>query len=164
MEIVKAGFGDYNLVHTLAEKVWPQTYKNILTQDQITYMFEMMYSQDAYNEQIEKKGHEFLLVRDDSGYLGFASYELNYDNKPITKVHKIYVLPQTQGKGAGRALIDKISQIATDNNNTVVSLNVNRFNSAIGFYEKIGFVKAGQEDIDIGNGYLMEDYIMQKAV
>lgn len=164
MEIVKAGFGDYNLVHTLAEKVWPQTYKNILTQDQITYMFEMMYSQDAYNEQIEKRGHEFLLVRDDSGYLGFASYELNYDNKPITKVHKIYVLPQTQGKGAGRALIDKISQIATDNNNTVVSLNVNRFNSAIGFYEKIGFVKAGQEDIDIGNGYLMEDYIMQKAV
>ncbi|MFL9838811.1 GNAT family N-acetyltransferase [Flavobacterium sp. ST-75] len=164
MEIVKAGFGDYNLVHTLAEKVWPQTYKNILTQDQITYMFEMMYSQDAYNEQIEKKGHEFLLVRDDSGYLGFASYELNYDNKPITKVHKIYVLPQTQGKGAGRALIDKISQIATDNNNTVVSLNVNRYNSAIGFYEKIGFVKAGQEDIDIGNGYLMEDYIMQKAV
>lgn len=164
MEIIKAGFGDYNLVHTLAEKVWPQTYKNILTNDQITYMFEMMYSQIAYNEQIEKKGHEFLLIRDESGYLGFASYELNYNNKPITKVHKIYVLPQTQGKGAGRALIDKISQIATDNNNTVVSLNVNRYNTAIGFYEKIGFVKAGQEDIDIGNGYLMEDYIMQKAV
>lgn len=164
MEIVKAGFGDYNLVYTLAEKVWPQTYKNILTQDQITYMFEMMYSQEAYNEQIEKKGHEFLLIKDESGYLGFASYELNYDNKPITKVHKIYVLPQTQGKGVGRALIDKISQIATDNNNTVVSLNVNRYNSAVGFYEKIGFIKAGQEDIDIGNGYLMEDYIMQKAV
>ncbi|WP_330443658.1 GNAT family N-acetyltransferase [Flavobacterium sp. C4GT6] len=164
MEIIKAGFGDYNLVHTLAEKVWPQTYKNILTQDQITYMFEMMYSQKSYNEQIEKKGHEFLLIRDESGYLGFASYELNYDNKPITKAHKIYVLPQTQGKGAGRALIDKISQIAADNNNTVVSLNVNRYNTAIRFYEKIGFVKAGQEDIDIGNGYLMEDYIMQKAV
>lgn len=164
MEIIKAGFGDYNLVHTLAEKVWPQTYKNILTQDQITYMFEMMYSQKSYNEQIEKKGHEFLLIRDESGYLGFASYELNYDNKPITKVHKIYVLPQTQGKGAGRALIDKISQIAADNNNTVVSLNVNRYNTAIRFYEKIGFIKAGQEDIDIGNGYLMEDYIMQKAV
>ncbi|MEE1899309.1 GNAT family N-acetyltransferase [Flavobacterium rakeshii] len=164
MEIIKAGFGDYNLVHTLAEKVWPQTYKNILTNDQITYMFEMMYSQTAYNEQIEKKGHEFLLIRDESGYLGFASYELNYNNKPITKVHKIYVLPQTQGKGAGRALIDKISQIAADNNNTVISLNVNRYNTAIGFYEKIGFVKAGQEDIDIGNGYLMEDYIMQKAV
>ena len=164
MEIIKAGLNDFNLIHSLAENVWPQTYKNILTPQQIEYMFEMMYSQKAYNEQIENKGHRFILIKDESGHLGFASYELNYNNTPVTKIHKIYVLPQIQRKGVGRAMIDEISAIAKKEGNTRVSLNVNRFNKAVGFYENIGFVNTGQEDIDIGNGYLMEDFIMVKTL
>ena len=164
MEIIKAGLNDFNLIHSLAENVWPQTYKNILTPQQIEYMFEMMYSQKAYNEQIENKGHHFILIKDESGYLGFASYELNYNNTPVTKIHKIYVLPETQGKGVGRAMINEIAAIAKQKGDTQVSLNVNRFNKAVGFYENIGFVNTGQEDIDIGNGYLMEDFIMVKTL
>ena len=123
----------------------------------------MMYSLAAITEQIAIKGHHFLLLSEDDKYLGFASYELNYLSG-ITKLHKLYVLPETQGKGAGRLLMTKIEEAAASNNNDKVSLNVNRYNPAINFYLKNGYTKAGEEDINIGNGYLMEDFIMEKTV
>lgn len=163
IEVIKAGVEDYDLVLGLAKNVWPQTYKNILSEEQIEYMFDLMYSREAYTEQINVKGHHFLMIKEEDKYLGFASYELNYHYE-TTKIHKIYILPNTQGKGVGRILLKAIEGIAKKNGNTVVSLNVNRFNPALGFYEKMGFIKAGQEDINIGNGYLMEDYIMEKKL
>jgi ribosomal protein S18 acetylase RimI-like enzyme len=163
IEVLKVGPKDYKLVHGLAQKVWPQTYKNILSPEQIDYMFSLMYSNEAYLDQINVQGHHFLVVKEGGEYLGFASYELNYHYQ-TTKIHKIYVLPQTQGKGIGRVLLTAIENIAARNDNTIVSLNVNRYNPAIGFYEKVGFEKAGEEDINIGNGYLMEDYIMEKKI
>ncbi len=120
----------------------------------------MMYSKNAYTEQIAVNGHHYIMVKEGEEYLGFASYELNYHYE-TTKIHKIYVLPDTQGKGIGRLMLTKIADIAKRNGNTVLSLNVNRYNKAVGFYEKTGFIKAGTEDINIGNGYLMEDYIME---
>lgn len=163
IEVIKADLNDFELVYGLAKNVWPQTYKSILSQEQIDYMFALMYSKEAYTEQITIKGHHFLVIKEDDTYLGFASYELNYHYE-TTKIHKIYILPKAQGKGAGRILLSKIEDIARRNGNTIISLNVNRFNQAIHFYEKTGFVKTGQEDINIGNGYLMEDYIMQKHI
>ena len=73
-------------------------------------------------------------------------------------------MPQAQGKGIGALMLDKITGIALQNGNTIVQLNVNRYNKAVKFYEKAGFVKTGEEDINIGNGYLMEDYIMEKKL
>lgn len=96
--------------------------------------------------------------------MGYISYEFNYKGKSWTKIHKIYVLTTTQGKGVGRILIDKVAEMARENNNTELSLNVNRFNRAVGFYKKIGFEIMGSEDIDIGNGFLMEDYILNKQL
>lgn len=163
IEIEKAGLQDFDLIDGLVKKVWPQTYKNILSEEQIEYMLSMMYSLESYTEQIAVKGHHYLTIKEDDQYLGFASYELNYQYGK-TKIHKIYILPQTQGKGIGRILLSKIEDIAKRNGNNIISLNVNRYNTALHFYEKTGFVKAGQEDINIGNGYLMEDYIMEKHI
>lgn len=163
IEVIKAGLEDYELILGLAKKVWPQTYKKILSEEQVEYMFAMMYSRESYTEQIAINGHHYLIVKEGNDYLGFASYELNYHFESA-KIHKIYILPQTQGKGVGRILLSKIEEIAKRNGNTILSLNVNRYNPAVHFYEKTGFTKAGQEDINIGNGYLMEDYIMEKRL
>ncbi|RZJ74700.1 MAG: GNAT family N-acetyltransferase [Flavobacterium sp.] len=161
IEVVKAGLNEYDTILALAKKVWPQTYKKILSQEQIEYMMERMYSLDAYTEQISIKGHHFLLVKEESEFLGFASYEPN-SLSGATKIHKIYVIPEAQGRSIGKLLISKIESAAKRNNNDRILLNVNRYNEAVNFYLKIGFTKAGEEDIDIGNGYLMEDFIMQK--
>lgn len=163
MQIRKAGLEDFDIIHDLALKTWYNTYDKILSAEQLTYMLDMMYSRAAITEQIAIKGHHFLLLSEDDKYFGFASYELNYLSG-TTKLHKLYVLPETQGKGAGRLLMSKIEAAAASNNNEKVSLNVNRYNPAINFYLKNGYTKAGEEDINIGNGYLMEDFIMEKTV
>jgi ribosomal protein S18 acetylase RimI-like enzyme len=161
MNIRKATPDDFEIIHDLAIATWQDTYSKILSQEQLDYMLNMMYSCEAITEQMLSKGHHFLLLSDESNYLGFASYEINYLSG-TTKLHKLYVLPQTQGKGAGRLLISKIEELAAVNGNNTVSLNVNRYNSAIIFYEKSGYIKVKQENINIGNGYLMEDFIMEK--
>ena len=161
MEIVKASLKDILLINKLAEQVWEPTYKEILSPEQLQYMFTMMYSKESISEQIVSKGHEYLLVKDDAQYYGFTSYEINA--KPgVTKIHKIYVLPNAQGKGVGRILLSAVEKEAVAMNNKVITLNVNRFNKALHFYKKTGFQKVGEEDIDIGRGYLMEDFIMEK--
>jgi GNAT superfamily N-acetyltransferase len=163
MEIRKAGLDDFKIINDLALKTWYDTYTTILSPEQLEYMLKEMYSLEAFTEQIAVKGHHFLLLSENDRYLGFASYELNYTSG-TTKLHKLYVLPETQGKGAGRLLITTIESLAKKNGNDKVSLNVNRYNDAVKFYLKNGFEKAGEEDINIGNGYLMEDFIMEKGL
>jgi len=163
MQIRKAGIEDFQIINDLALKTWYDTYDKILSAEQLKYMLDMMYSLTAITEQIAVKGHHFLLLSEEDNYLGFASYEVNYLSG-VTKLHKLYVLPETQGRGAGRLLISKIEEAAVRNSNNTVSLNVNRYNSAVNFYLKNGYRKAGEEDINIGNGYLMEDFIMEKSL
>jgi ribosomal protein S18 acetylase RimI-like enzyme len=155
---------DYLTIQQIAHQTWYPTFEKILSKEQIAYMLEMMYSLRAIEEQIEHKGHIFLLAKEEENCVGYASYETNYQGTYKTKIHKIYVLPSAQGKGVGKILMDSIEKIAKEKGNKLLSLNVNRNNPAINFYEKIGFKKIRQEDIDIGKGFLMQDFIMEKNI
>lgn len=161
MKIIEASKDHIPAIQSLSDIIWPQTFREILTQEQIAYMMDMMYSKSALEKQLDDH-HHYLLVEDNGEYLGYLSYELNYKVSDLTKIHKIYVLPSLHGKGVGRFLIESVGQIAQSKYNTELSLNVNRFNKAIDFYKKLGFEVMYSEDIDIGNGFLMEDYVMNK--
>ncbi len=163
MQIRRAALEDFEIIYNLAINTWHVTYEKILSAEQMDYMLDMMYSLEAVTDQILVKGHHFILLSEDDKYLGFASYELNYLSG-VTKLHKLYVLPETQGRGAGRLLMAEIEKTAKKNGNTTLSLNVNRYNNAINFYLKNGYTKVKEEDINIGNGYLMEDYVMEKPL
>lgn len=162
MQIVEATTDHIYNIQVLSNVIWPATFSNILSQEQISYMMDMMYSTSSLEKQINELSHHYLLAEEDGEYLGYLSYELNYKGTPITKIHKIYVLPSIQGKGVGSLFIDVVSKIALKNNNTLLSLNVNRYNKAIDFYKRIGFDFFASENIDIGNGFLMEDFVMNK--
>jgi diamine N-acetyltransferase len=151
-------------IQAIANKTWPVTFGDILSPEQIAYMLDMMYSTASLESQVTDKQHVFLIIKEFDNYLGYLSYELNYKNSLKTKIHKIYVLPETQGKGVGKILFGEVTTIAKKNGNTVLTLNVNRDNSAVQFYEKIGFTKVGEEDIDIGEGFIMNDAIMEKNI
>ena len=127
-------------------------------------MLDLMYSSTAMKEQVQQKQHVFILAKEQEEYIGYASYELSHARSSKTKIHKLYLLPEAQGKGVGKLLIQAIASRAQAQGNTALVLNVNRNNSAILFYEKTGFEKTGDENIDIGNGYLMEDYILEKQL
>src|SRR5690606_734742 len=162
ISVVKATIKDIPTIREIAHITWYPTFRDILSQEQIEYMLEMMYSEKALKEQIEVRNHQFFLAKEDEKTLGYLSVEVGYNQQPVTKIHKIYILPDLQGKGIGKLLMQKAEQVALENQNAILSLNVNRFNKAMKFYESLGFVNTKTEDIDIGNGYLMEDFVMEK--
>jgi ribosomal protein S18 acetylase RimI-like enzyme len=162
--ISTATSNDYKTIQGIAHQTWPATYAAILSKEQLDFMLDAFYSEEALINDVVSKGHHFLLVKEDEVVLGFASYEHNYQEKNRTRIHKIYVLPQTQGKGIGNMLIGYIEKLAIENHSTALSLNVNRFNKALSFYQKKGFEIIKEVDIEIGHGYLMEDYVMEKQL
>lgn len=172
MKIIEANKSQLPLIAELAYAIWPVAYSEILSKQQLTYMLAKFYSLEALTEQLEKRNHVFLLIEENERLVGFASYESNILDESLnqevqikkTKIHKIYVLPETQGKGFGVQLINEIETRAKDLQNDILFLNVNRFNKAQHFYKKLGFEIAYEEDIAIGNGYLMEDYVMEKKL
>ncbi|MEZ0128677.1 GNAT family N-acetyltransferase [Flavobacterium sp. LBUM151] len=162
--ISEAGLSDIKIIQEITNITWPITYGEILSQTQLDYMLGLFYSDEALTKQIENKEQLFYLISDTESTIGFIGIEHHYKNEAITKIHKIYLLPETQGKGIGKTVIDEIAKMALENHSTTLVLNVNRFNSALSFYKKIGFEIKETVDIEIGNGYLMEDYVMEKRL
>jgi N-acetylglutamate synthase-like GNAT family acetyltransferase len=160
MEIVRATAQDISGIQTVAEATWPHTFKDILSPGQIRYMLNRMYSYEALYKSIADPNQSFWIFQNEGKTIGFAGIEHHYRDEPATKLHKIYILPDAQGMQVGRKLLEHVKAEARKAGSTQLFLNVNRFNKATGFYEHAGFRIAGEEDIDIGNGYLMEDYIM----
>lgn len=163
MKLVKANSEHISIIIDLTKKIWPVAYGEILSKAQLEYMIDKFYNETALRELIQK-GHVFYLAQDDNGKdLGFVSYEINSEpNK--TKIHKIYVLPETQGTGLGKQFFELVKEKALENNQNAIFLNVNKYNNAINFYTKLGFIKVKDEVIDIGNGYVMDDYVMEIAI
>ena len=163
MNIIQASKSQLPIIAKLAYEIWPSAYGEILSKEQLNYMLDKFYSLEALTEQLDVSNHVFLLAEENGKFIGFASYELNIDGNK-SKIHKIYVLPETQGKGFGVQLINHIENKAKSAYNDILFLNVNRFNKALYFYNKLGFEIAFEEDIEIGSGYLMEDFVMEKKV
>lgn len=150
------------IVQELAYKIWPVTYGDILSKEQFDYMMEMMYSIDSLEQQLPTK--PFLLVEDEGQFIGFVSYEINWENTTKTKIHKLYVLPTIQGKGIGKFLINHVKELALKAQNSTLILTVNRFNKAKDFYLKQGFHIVEEKQFPIGNGYIMDDYVMELPI
>jgi RsiW-degrading membrane proteinase PrsW (M82 family)/ribosomal protein S18 acetylase RimI-like enzyme len=161
MSIRKAYPHDIPLIRDLTYKIWPATYSNILSKEQIDYMMNLMYSEKSLQEQMQQN-HEFALIYDGVEPIGFASFSLIAPK--VFKLHKIYVLPSQQGRGTGRFAIEQLVKAMKSKGATALLLNVNRQNNAKEFYEKIGFAVVKEEDIDIGNGYFMNDYVMERKL
>jgi len=162
--ISKAKSTDFSVIREIAYITWPVAYGSFISKAQLDYMLEKFYSDATLNDNHFHKNHHFLLARENENCLGFASYEPDYLGEKIVRLHKIYLLPEAQGKGVGKLLISEIEKIATQLNNHSISLNVNRYNKAFDFYTKLGFKCIGEEDIELDYGYLMEDFKMLKKL
>ena len=160
MQIVPATTADFSTITSIAQRTWPSTFAEILSPEQIAYMLDMMYSEAALQEQVSKKGHRFLLLKEEEEAVAYASYEIDY-LPGKAKIHKLYCLPETQGKGYGKALIFAVADLARQDRQQRLRLDVNYQNKAVGFYHYLGFETVDRIDTNIGNGYLMEDYVME---
>lgn len=160
MKIVKCDYTQLEVIKELAYAIWPYAYAEILSKEQLVYMLDRFYNPEALLKQAEN-GQQFYLAQNvQQEYVGFVSYEINCEpNK--TKIHKIYVLPKTQGSGVGKQLFELVKSRAEENQQKAIFLNVNKYNKAQEFYLKLGFKITKEEVIDIGNNYIMDDYVME---
>lgn len=156
--IRKASENDISLIRELCMQVWPATYSSILTPDQIHYMLEWMYSPSSLKEQLNQGAIFWILYHEEApvGYSSFEEIGVNH-----YKLQKLYVLPEKQGQGAGRYLLSTIIQHIKDLGGHHLELQVNRANKAVEFYKQLGFYIREVSDFPIGNGYYMNDFIMQ---
>lgn len=160
MKFKRATNEDIALIRLLAKEIFYNTYREIISPEQMEYMFDMMYSDDSLLEQITT-GHVFHIAYKGGDACGFFSIELKDEAKHIYHLQKLYLLPTCHGQG--KKLLDGvISYIKREAPKEAgMRLNVNRHNHrAIRFYEKNGLVKLRAVDVQISKDFYMNDYIM----
>lgn len=162
MIIETATAKDAQLIHELAEKIWWPAYTGIISDDQISFMLEKMYSVESLIHQMEE-GITFIIARWKDSPIAFAGFSLSESDQSVMKIHKLYVLPQEQGKGTGKILIRHISETAASIGATTLELNVNRKNPAFGFYQNAGFQIYQTVDIPYYQ-FELNDYVMRKPL
>lgn len=156
-----AALADLPLIRTLAHQIWPVAYRTILSGRQLRYMLKLIYSKPALARQMAE-GQRFSIIYNNAVPVGFVAY--GEVEPQVYKLHKIYVLPNQQGRGTGKFAMDYVMAESIAGGGTRLRLNVNRFNPAKGFYEKLGFAVVKEEKIEIGSGYVMDDFVMERRI
>ena len=152
---------ELSLVEELAHAIWHEHYTPIIGADQVAYMLEKFQTIDAMAAQISK-GYQYFLILNDGTPVGYLSFE---KRKDALFLSKIYLLKSSRGKGFGRKAMRFIEARAKENHCSKISLTVNKYNlNSIKAYESAGFVNTGAIIQDIGNGFVMDDYQMEKFI
>ena len=160
--IVKLTKGELKIIQKMANEIWPICFKEMISESQITYMLHWMYNLKTLEDNFQK-GHQFIVFKKDNLYIGFASFELRKYNNSV-RLHKLYVDPSNQNKGTGRVLLNFVINEGRNAQISKLDLFVNRSNPAVLFYKKLGFKSIGSVDLEIGNGFYMNDYRMEVEI
>jgi GNAT superfamily N-acetyltransferase len=157
--IIKAAEEDIPSIQHIAYATWPLVYKPIVGETQLAYMLNLIYSTSSLELQMQN-GSTFLLAKEKYEPTAFAAYFLKSPN--VYKLDKLYALPNQQGKGLGKMLINYIIEEIKTLGAIALHLNVNRYNTgAQRFYKHLNFKIIKEEDIPIGEGYYMNDFVME---
>ena len=156
--IYTATLSEIQEIQAISARVWPPTYKDVISAGQIEYMLDLMYSTEALKKQMLEQGCEFILYKPNIHSVGFASYGKN--EKGIWRLHKLYVDVDQHGKGIGKILLEEVKKRVAQKGGTEVELNVNKRNKAKDFYFSQGFKIRREEVLDIGEGYVMDDFVL----
>lgn len=148
----------------LAGVIWRQHYPGIISREQIDYMLARMYSLDVLRDEIRTQGIHFYRLQAEGQFAGFASIG-PASEVGVMKLHKLYLLPELHGRGLGSRLLKHCEAEARRFGAQHLILSVNKRNTkAIAAYQRNGFAIAESVVTDIGNGFVMDDFIMAKEL
>ena len=160
--IHRAGINEIGSIRAMAEVVFRQTYREILSPEQMEYMMNMMYSEKNLRRQMAEEGHVYF-IDEGRGYASYRPDGVTDDGRERYHLEKLYVMPDWQKTGLGLKLFNTITEAVREVSSSpspLLELNVNRGNPALGFYERLGMRRARSGDFPIGSGFYMNDYIM----
>lgn len=151
----------FSAIVQLADTIWHEHYTPIIGASQVTYMLNKFQSVGAIEHQVGS-GVRYYLIFSGSQPAGYLAIEKKSDELFLSK---FYVLKQYRGKGIGKEAMEFVVREANFMGCSQISLTVNKHNSgAIGAYEKLGFNNLGGVVQDIGNGYVMDDFLLIKPI
>ena len=161
LEFIEVNAKDNNLIEELsrvASEIVKSHYDPIIGSDQNDYMIAKFQSVDGLKEQITN-GSRCFLVRDNGKDAGYFSF---YPKGNKMYLSKYYLYSQERGKGYGRAILEFVKAEGKKLGLQSLFLNVNKYNGdSIGIYQHFGFKQIREERNDIGNGYYMDDYVLE---
>lgn len=155
--IAQAKQKDAIIIHELAHRIYFPTYDGILSHAQMEFMLQKSYTVEALQQSMESD-QDFYIISENQNPVGFIA--LKHKDHQVLRIEKLYLLPETQGKGMGRELINFAISYAQKSDKSILELNVNRGNNAYYFYLKMGFTVVQEVDIPYF-GYILDDYVMQ---
>lgn len=145
----------------LAYEIWNEYYIRLLSQQQIDYMLDRFQSVQAITEQL-KQGYHYFFIQQERDIVGYAAVKQEGESLFLSK---LYIKKEARGQGFGKAALQLITKMAAERQFCKIWLTVNRHNaSSIAMYERIGFDIVNEQVADIGNGYVMDDYIMELTI
>jgi ribosomal protein S18 acetylase RimI-like enzyme len=161
-QFIKITPKDLQSTFELASEIWHDNYIGIITQEQVDYMLHMMYRPKKIKEDINNN-YQWELVYQENAPIGYLSYVIKNDNRVF--LSKIYLKNKSQGLGIGKKMLHRVIEYAKLNKCKAVYLTVNKNNiKGIRAYKGTGFKIISEEVTDIGDGYVMDDYIFEKNI
>lgn len=146
----------------LASEIWHEYWVEILTPEQIDYMVENFQSEKAISNQIKNENYIYFFINVDNENAGYIGLSKKQDHLFLSK---LYIKKEFRHKGLGTKAFDFIKNFAKENNYTNIILTVNKYNTnTINAYKKWQFKEIDSVVTDIGNGFVMDDYIMEYCI
>lgn len=161
---------DFPLLRELAGTIWRQHYAAIISTAQIDYMLAGRFSDETLREYTQAADRWLELLRVSGKAVGYCAYELadmqgNERTPAAMKLGQLYVLESHRGMGLGKCMLGHVEGRAREQGRRTLWLQVNKKNTgAIGFYRAAGFEVVREALVEIGGGFVMEDYIMAKRL
>lgn len=147
----------------LASTIWKEYYTGIISEEQIDYMVEKFQSPAAIKSQIEEQGYEYYLLKPDGEYVGYIGIKATAAESLF--LSKFYISKEYRGRGYGSKVMEFLYKLCQERDIKKIWLTVNRYNeNSIMVYERKGFYKLRTQISDIGNGFVMDDYVMEKEI
>lgn len=164
LRIVPGREDDLELVQRLADTIWREHYVPMVGIAQVEYMLARGYTTPTLRKFVRDEGAGLAILRTGDEPVGFAAW-YRPGEPATTKLDKLYVHASQRGRGGGRMLIEHVEDAARRDGSRTVILNVYKGNAkSIAAYRACGYAPRESVVIDIGGGFVMDDYIMAKTL
>ncbi|WP_353571653.1 GNAT family N-acetyltransferase [Candidatus Albibeggiatoa sp. nov. BB20] len=158
-----ANINDARLIQQLATEIWHDYYPVVISITQIEYMLKTLYSEEKLRTDIEQQRIQFTLFEWQQQSVGFLGCIIQEQQHLF--LNQIYLQTAFHGRGLGQQMLQYAEQFALQQHLSSICLRVNKGNAkAITAYQRAGFYKAEAVCNEIGQGFVMDDYIMRKAL
>ena len=145
----------------LAAEIWHEHFTPIIGKQQVEYMLDKFQSEHAISEQI-RQGYSYFALMNDDQQIGYTGIKTEPD---CLFLSKLYIRKDFRGRGYSKVMLDQIKKEARQNKKNIIRLTCNKNNAnSLAVYKKLGFRIVQEEKNDIGNGFYMDDYILEKQL